>query len=108
MSNLLRVIGAELGPDECNLDVEIVDANGETIGTAYGERNARLFAEAEEAFELVKRLVEKNLDCEDYKRAQKIIDRVENSPELTCEGLTAQELLEDVVWGGKKHDHRKN
>ena len=108
MQNSLRVIGAELGPEECILNVEVVDKNGETIGTAYGERNARLFAEAEEAFELVKRLVEASLDTEDYRSAQKMIDRVENSPALTCDGLTARELLEDVVWGGKKHDHRKN
>ena len=108
MSNSLRVLGAVLGPDECILNVEIIDPYGETIGTAYGEKNARLFAGAEEAFELVKRLVENNLDPEDYKCAQKLIDRVENSPALECDGLTAQELLDDVVWGGKKHDHKRN
>ena len=35
MQNSLRVIGAELSPDECILNVEVVDKNGETLNFKY-------------------------------------------------------------------------
>ena len=97
--NRLRVIGTDIGPNECIPYVEIVNENDEVIGTAWGEKNAYLFAEAEEAYELLKRFVE-NVDDDYYKCAQELIDRVENSPELTCDGLTMQDILINIVQRG--------
>lgn len=105
--NRLRVIGTDMGPNECIPYVEIVNENDEVIGTAWGEKNAYLFAEAEEAYELLKRFVEnENLDYDYYKHAQDLISRVENSPELTCDGLTMQDILINIIQGGCCDDHR--
>ena len=94
----LRVIGVDMGSDECIPHVEIVNDDGKVIGVAYGERNARLFAEADDMFDLIKDFAEnENFDYDSYKYAEKLIERVEDSPELTFDGLTMRELLESVV-----------
>ena len=93
----IQVVGAEMGSDKCELIVEVLDEDGELIGTAYGERNARLFAEAEEMFYLLKKFVEENLNCKDYLNAQKIINRIEKSQALTCNGLTEEEFFEKIL-----------
>ena len=101
--NRLRVIGTDIGPNECIPYVEIVNENDEVIGTAWGEKNAYLFAEAEEAYELLKRfVVGENVAG----NAQELIDRVENSPELTCDGLTMQDILINIVQRGHCDDHK--
>lgn len=103
--NRLRVIGTDIGigPNECIPYVEIVNENDEVIGTAWGEKNAYLFAEAEEAYELLKRFVAgENVNG----NAQELIDRVENSPELTCDGLTMQDILINIVQRGYCDDHK--
>lgn len=103
--NRLRVIGTDIGigPNECIPYVEIVNENDEVIGTAWGEKNAYLFAEAEEAYELLKRFVAgENVNG----NAQELIDRVENSPELTCDGLTMQDILINIVQRGHCDDHK--
>ena len=107
---MLRVIGVDMSSTECVPNVEILDQDGNVIGTAYGERNARLFDEASEMFDIIKKFVDnEGFDYDNYKYAEDVIDRVENSPELTFNGgITMQELLDDVVWGGKNHDNRKN
>ena len=101
--NRLRVIGTDIGPNECIPYVEIVNENDEVIGTAWGEKNAYLFAEAEEAYELLKRFVAgENVNG----NAQELIDRVENSPELTCDGLTMQDILINIIQRGHCDDHK--
>ena len=96
--NRLRVIGVDMGSDECIPHVEIVNDDGEVIGIAYGERNARLFAEADDMFDLIKDFAEnKDFDYDSYKYAEKLIERVEDGSELTFDGLTMRELLENVV-----------
>ncbi|MBR0079629.1 MAG: hypothetical protein IJP69_04565 [Synergistaceae bacterium] len=101
--NRLRVIGTDIGANECIPYVEIVNENDEVIGTAWGEKNAYLFAEAEEAYELLKRFVAgENVNG----NAQELIDRVENSPELTCDGLTMQDILINIVQRGHCDDHK--
>ncbi len=101
--NRLRVIGTDIGSNECIPYVEIVNENDEVIGTAWGEKNAYLFAEAEEAYELLKRFVAgENVNG----NAQELIDRVENSPELTCDGLTMQDILINIVQRGHCDDHK--
>ena len=87
--NRLRVIGADIGPEECIFEVEISTENDEVLGTARGERNARLFSEAHEMYELVKQM-----DCEE---AKSIVERIEHSPELTADGLTAKEIAECTI-----------
>ena len=119
MPHKIKVIGVVMSPDECIPDVEIIDGKDEIIATVYGERNAKLFAEAEEAFSILKKFVacvaHENSKCnkcderyerdecyecrECYKDAQELINRVENSPELKCDGLTMKDLLEKVVKG---------
>lgn len=94
----LRVIGVDIGSDECIPHVEILNNDGEVIGIAYGERNARLFAEADDMFDLIKDFAEnKDFDYDSYKYAEKLIERVEDSSELTFDGLTMREFLENVV-----------
>ncbi len=96
----ISVISVDMSPNECIPNVEIRDSNNDVIATVYGERNAKIFAEAEEAYEILKRLVEdENPNYDYYKYARELIDRVENSPELTCDGLTMTDLLEKVVKG---------
>ena len=68
-----------------------------------GKKNAYLFAEAEEAYELLKWFVAgENVNG----NAQELIDRVENSPELTCDGLTMQDILINIVQRGHCDDHK--
>ena len=104
----IHVIGAEMSSDECKIHSEIQNESGEVLGTAWGDRASKIFAEAYEMFDLLKEFATGDPDLDDYMSAQKLIDRVENSPELTCDGLTMQELLDDVVWGGKEHDHKRD
>lgn len=122
MPHKIKVIGVVMSSDECIPDVEIIDGKNdkdgkdEVIATVYGERNAKLFAEAEEAFSILKKFVacveHENSKCnkcderdecyecrECYKEAKELINRVENSPELKCDGLTMTDLLEKVVKG---------
>ena len=98
-----------MGLDECKIHSEIIDnESGEVLGTAWGDRASKIFAEAYEMFYLLKEFVTGEPNADDYMSAQKLIDRVENSPELKCDGLTERELLDDIVWGGKEHDHARN
>ena len=47
---------------------------------------------------MIKDFAEKeDFDYDSYKYAEKLIERVEDSPELTFDGLTMRELLENVV-----------
>ena len=103
----IQVIGAEMGPDECKIHSEIQNESGEVLGTAWGDRTSKIFVEAYEMFDLLKEFATGDPDPDDYMSAQKLINRVENSPALECDGFSERELLDDIVWGGKKHDHKR-
>ncbi len=81
----LEIIGVDISPEDCVPHVKVGD-----LGEVWGEFNARLLANAEEMFNLLKLFVAR----EEIKNAQEIIDRIENSPALTSGGLTMAELKE--------------
>ena len=91
----LQVTGIDIGVDECIPRVEISDNSG-IIGTAYGQRNAYLFSEADTMFMLLKKAFF-GLERDDYMAIEMLIDRIENSPELTYEGMTMQDFLNDII-----------
>lgn len=88
---MLKIIGADISPEAYIPYIEVTDNNGNEIGTAYGERNARLLQEAETMFNLLKRLVPNEPEI------QSLIDRVENSPEIKEDGMTMKELHKMIV-----------
>lgn len=94
----LRVTGAEIGPDECIAEVEIFQQNTH-IARVMGERNAKVFVEAYEMFDILKKVISDSLTADDYSDIEKIIARIENSPALDYNGLTMQEMFECVVLG---------
>ncbi len=89
----LRVIGVEMGPDECIPEVEIF-LQDTHIGNVMGERNAKIFAEAHKMFDIIKKVLTDSLDTDDYIDIEKIIARVEDSPALNYNGLTMQEMFD--------------
>ena len=88
---MLKIIAADISPEAYVPYIEVTDDNGNELGTAYGERNARLLQEAETMYGLLKRLLPHELEV------QGIIDRVENSPEIREDGLTMKELHKMIV-----------
>lgn len=87
---MLEVIGASQGVNDCDFLVKIANTDGTTLAEVWGERNARLYSEAEAMYDLLCRLLPDNPE------AAAIIDRVENSPELTFLGLTKEEMINTV------------
>ena len=98
----IRVIGAEIGTEECIPHAEILDENEEVIANVWGDRTIKIFAEALEMYDLFMSAIWGRLNDAEFERAQAIIERVEGSPKLTYDGISMQQLLDEVVWGGRK------
>lgn len=81
----LEIIGVDISTDDCIPHVKVGD-----LGEVWGEFNARLLADAEEMFNLLKLFVA----GKEIKNVNEVIDRIENSPALTSGGLTMAELKE--------------
>ena len=93
---MLRAIMADLGPDECEFKFEVIK-DGSAIGEVWTDHWARLYDEAETMYEMLKTLLPDNPEV------KALVERVEHGPELTFDGITKQEMLEEIV-GGKQYD----
>ena len=95
MNKVLKIIGVDIGPDECIPNVRVYDAEGKELGDVWGERTARLLSEAEEMLRILKGFVDGDrMAC---MQAHELINRIENSPELLSDGLTMKELHAQLV-----------